>query len=64
MIELEAIAVDEADGSVRTKKRNGEHFQEVTADLKGRLNLVLEFRFGRKGIFIPSSARTTTGHLV
>jgi len=52
VIELETIAIDEADGGMRTKWRNQEHFQEVTTDLKGRINLVSEFGFGRRAILV------------
>ena len=54
MIELEAIAIDEADGGVRPKKGNGEHFQQITTHLKGRLNLALEFGFRRRAILVLS----------
>jgi hypothetical protein len=50
VIELETVAIDEADGGVRTKQRNGEHFQEVTTDLKGRLDLLLDFGVRAKSL--------------
>ena len=42
VIELEAIVIDEGSGSIR-KERSGEHFQQVTADLRGRTDLTLSF---------------------
>ena len=52
VIELEAIAIDEADGSMRTKWGKQEHFQEVTTDLNGRIDLVSEFGLGRRAALI------------
>ena len=54
MIELETVAINEADGGMRTKQRNREHLQEVTTDLKGRFDLALGFGFGRRAILVLS----------
>src|SRR6266478_7241988 len=66
MIELETIAIDEADGSVRTEQRNREHFQQVTTNLKGWVDLTLGFGFGRGATSILSglTARSTIWPLV
>jgi len=56
VIELEMVTINEADGGMRTKQRNREHFQEVTTDLEGQLDLVFDFWFGRRAtlILLPS----------
>ena len=46
MIELEAVAIDEADGGMGPEQRDGEHLQQVTTDLHGGIDL--GFTFSRR----------------
>ena len=48
------VTIDEADGGMRTKRRNREHFLEVTTDLKGQFDLVFYFWSGRRAILVVS----------
>ena len=67
MVELKAIAVNEADGGVRTEQRNGEHFYEVSTDLNGRTDLILDFGSPRRATFIllaKSSVRTPIKYVI
>ena len=46
MIELEAVAIDEADGGMGPEQRDGEHLQQVATDLQGGIDL--GFTFSRR----------------
>ena len=43
VVELDTIAIDEADGCMRTEGRDGELFKEISSDLEIRLLLTIRF---------------------
>ena len=51
MVQLQTISIDEADGGVRPKQGNGEHFQEVATHLIGGFKLTLGFWFWSRMTF-------------
>ena len=57
--------IGEDSGSIR-KERNGENFQQVTADLRGRTDLTLSFQLGRRATSVPFTpkARVAIRYLV
>jgi hypothetical protein len=61
MVELDAIAIDEADGCVRTEGRDGELFQEISPNLEICLLLTIGFlslRFSESPFCNPSTGAT------
>ena len=56
VVELQTIAINEADGSMRAKQRDREHFQKITTDLHGRTGLRFWFRCRQRGTLVLISA--------